>query len=119
MLKNQNAVRAICNEVEALAKKYGKPKMLDAIKLPPPELYRHIEVCLHLLFLLILLYLDLLNYFMVLLSFLEFYYFVSIFNECSLYSLTHSKHRHVEDTSMFLFCLTISIFGLIEKAFVV
>ncbi|XP_034694858.1 probable polyribonucleotide nucleotidyltransferase 1, chloroplastic isoform X1 [Vitis riparia] len=39
----QDAVRAICNEVEALAKKYGKPKMLDAIKLPPPELYRHVE----------------------------------------------------------------------------
>ncbi|KAH1077399.1 hypothetical protein GLYMA_19G116700v4 [Glycine max] len=39
----QNAVRAICNEVEALVKKCGKPKMLDAIKLPPPELYEHVE----------------------------------------------------------------------------
>lgn len=39
----QDAVKAICNEIEALVKKYGKPKMLDAIKLPPPELYRHIE----------------------------------------------------------------------------
>jgi len=41
----QDAVRAICNEVEALVKKCGKPKMLDAIKLPPPELYEHVEVC--------------------------------------------------------------------------
>ncbi|XP_010266718.1 PREDICTED: probable polyribonucleotide nucleotidyltransferase 1, chloroplastic [Nelumbo nucifera] len=39
----QDAVRAICHEVEALVKKYGKPKMLEAIKLPPPELYRHVE----------------------------------------------------------------------------
>lgn len=39
----QDAVRAICNEVEALVKKCGKPKMFDAIKLPPPELYNHVE----------------------------------------------------------------------------
>ncbi|KAL8489044.1 hypothetical protein ACS0TY_025086 [Phlomoides rotata] len=39
----QNAVRAICMEVESLVKKCGKPKMLDAIRLPPPELYRHVE----------------------------------------------------------------------------
>ncbi|XP_058105831.1 probable polyribonucleotide nucleotidyltransferase 1, chloroplastic isoform X2 [Magnolia sinica] len=39
----QVAVRAICNEVEALVKMCGKPKMLEAIKLPPPELYRHVE----------------------------------------------------------------------------
>ncbi|KAI3444207.1 hypothetical protein Pfo_000872 [Paulownia fortunei] len=39
----QNAVRAICKEVESLVKKCGKPKMLDAIKLPPPELYKHVE----------------------------------------------------------------------------
>lgn len=39
----QDAVRAICNEIEALVKKCGKPKMLDAIKLPPPELYKHVE----------------------------------------------------------------------------
>ncbi|KAG9452045.1 hypothetical protein H6P81_004949 [Aristolochia fimbriata] len=39
----QAAVRAICSEVEALVKKCGKPKMLDAIKLPAPELYRHVE----------------------------------------------------------------------------
>ncbi|CAL5193156.1 unnamed protein product [Lathyrus oleraceus] len=39
----QDAVRAICNEVEALVKKCGKPKMIDAIKLPPPELYKHVE----------------------------------------------------------------------------
>ncbi len=38
-------MRAICNEVEALVKKCGKPKMLDAVKLPPPELYKHVEVC--------------------------------------------------------------------------
>lgn len=42
----QDAVRVICNEVAALVKKCGKPKMLDAIKLPPPELYKHVEVCL-------------------------------------------------------------------------
>ncbi|KAI9121586.1 hypothetical protein K1719_008619 [Acacia pycnantha] len=39
----QDAVRAICNEVEALVKKCGKPKMFDAIELPPPELYQHVE----------------------------------------------------------------------------
>lgn len=39
----QDAVRAICNEVEALVKKCGKPKMFDAITLPPPELYKHVE----------------------------------------------------------------------------
>ncbi|CAL5356827.1 unnamed protein product [Camellia sinensis] len=39
----QDAVRAICNEVDALVKSCGKPKMVDAIKLPPPELYRHVE----------------------------------------------------------------------------
>lgn len=36
-------MRTICNEVNALVKKCGKPKMLDAIKLPPPELYKHME----------------------------------------------------------------------------
>lgn len=41
--EGQNAVRAICSEVENLVKKCGKPKMLDAIKLPPPELYKHVE----------------------------------------------------------------------------
>ncbi|KAL3637032.1 Purine nucleoside phosphorylase [Castilleja foliolosa] len=39
----QNAVRAICKEVESLVKKCGKPKMFDAITLPPPELYKHVE----------------------------------------------------------------------------
>ncbi|KAL7225733.1 hypothetical protein ACSBR1_020986 [Camellia fascicularis] len=39
----QDAVRAICNEVDALVKSCGKPKMVDAIKFPPPELYRHVE----------------------------------------------------------------------------
>ncbi|KAL8526833.1 hypothetical protein ACS0TY_015897 [Phlomoides rotata] len=41
-----NAVRAICmEEVESLVKKCGKLKMLDAIRLPPTKLYRHVEVC--------------------------------------------------------------------------
>ncbi|XP_072951520.1 probable polyribonucleotide nucleotidyltransferase 1, chloroplastic [Typha angustifolia] len=39
----QVAIRNICNEVEALVKKCGKPKMVEAIKLPPSELYRHVE----------------------------------------------------------------------------
>ncbi|XP_019433123.1 PREDICTED: probable polyribonucleotide nucleotidyltransferase 1, chloroplastic [Lupinus angustifolius] len=39
----QDAVREICNAVEALVKKCGKPKMFDSIKLPPPELYTHVE----------------------------------------------------------------------------
>ncbi|KAL9232962.1 hypothetical protein vseg_008014 [Gypsophila vaccaria] len=39
----QNAVRAICKEVEALVEKCGKPKMVDAIKLPPQKLYSHVE----------------------------------------------------------------------------
>lgn len=39
----QDAVRAICNEVETLVKKCGKPKMLEAIRLPPSELYKHVE----------------------------------------------------------------------------
>lgn len=40
----QAAVREICTEVEALVKKCGKLKMIEAIKLPPLELYRHVEV---------------------------------------------------------------------------
>ncbi|KAJ0982562.1 hypothetical protein J5N97_010817 [Dioscorea zingiberensis] len=39
----QDAVREICKEVEALVRKCGKPKMIEAIKLPPTELYRHVE----------------------------------------------------------------------------
>ncbi|CAI0433398.1 unnamed protein product [Linum tenue] len=39
----QEAVQLICKEVGALAAKCGKPKMLDAVKLPPPELYKHVE----------------------------------------------------------------------------
>ncbi|XP_022718817.1 polyribonucleotide nucleotidyltransferase 1, chloroplastic-like isoform X1 [Durio zibethinus] len=39
----QDAVRDICTSVESLVKKCGKPKMHDAIKLPPPELYRIVE----------------------------------------------------------------------------
>nr|XP_016488021.1 PREDICTED: probable polyribonucleotide nucleotidyltransferase 1, chloroplastic [Nicotiana tabacum] len=38
-----DAVRGICKEVEALVQKCGKPKMLDAIKLPPKELYKLVE----------------------------------------------------------------------------
>ncbi|KAI3721878.1 hypothetical protein L2E82_32897 [Cichorium intybus] len=38
-----DAVRAICKEVDNLVKMCGKPKMLDSIKLPPPELYKHVE----------------------------------------------------------------------------
>ncbi|WJX84128.1 polyribonucleotide nucleotidyltransferase [Trifolium repens] len=38
-----DALRAICNEVEALVKKCGKQKRIDAIKLPPPELYKRVE----------------------------------------------------------------------------
>ncbi|KAG0451386.1 hypothetical protein HPP92_026507 [Vanilla planifolia] len=37
------AVRNICLEVETFVKKCGKPKMLDAIKMPPSELYKHVE----------------------------------------------------------------------------
>ncbi|KAM0022982.1 putative polyribonucleotide nucleotidyltransferase [Helianthus debilis subsp. tardiflorus] len=39
----QDAVRVICKEVDNLVKKCGKPKMVDSIKLPPPELYKHVE----------------------------------------------------------------------------
>lgn len=39
----QAAVRSICHEVESLVKKCGKPKMTEAIKLPPAELYKHVE----------------------------------------------------------------------------
>lgn len=39
----QEAVRAICSELTNLVQKCGKPKMLDAIKLPPLELYEHVE----------------------------------------------------------------------------
>lgn len=46
----QDAVQATCIAIEVLAKKYGKPKMLDAIRLPPPELYKHVKVCYTLCF---------------------------------------------------------------------
>lgn len=39
----QNAVTAICKEVDSLVRERGKPKMLDAIRLPPPQLYEHVE----------------------------------------------------------------------------
>ncbi|KAL0717728.1 hypothetical protein Bca4012_067050 [Brassica carinata] len=39
----QDAVQATCTAIEALAKKYGKAKMVDAIRLPPPELYNHVK----------------------------------------------------------------------------
>ncbi|TXG66415.1 hypothetical protein EZV62_007690 [Acer yangbiense] len=42
-LLQADAVLAICHAVEALVKKCGKPKMLDSVKLPPPELYKHVE----------------------------------------------------------------------------
>ncbi|KAL5563368.1 hypothetical protein UlMin_033115 [Ulmus minor] len=35
----QDVVRAICNEVDALVKRFGKPKMFDVVKLPPYDLY--------------------------------------------------------------------------------
>ncbi|CAL9149536.1 unnamed protein product [Musa hybrid cultivar] len=37
------AIREICYEVESLVKKCGKRKLVEAIKLPPIELYRHVE----------------------------------------------------------------------------
>lgn len=43
---DQDAVRVICNEVEELVRKCGKPKLYEAIKLPPHELYKHVEVCI-------------------------------------------------------------------------
>ncbi|TMX02653.1 hypothetical protein EJD97_020597 [Solanum chilense] len=39
----QDAVRGICKEVEALVQKCGKPKMFDAIRLPPKKLYKLVE----------------------------------------------------------------------------
>ncbi|WOL08917.1 hypothetical protein Cni_G17670 [Canna indica] len=39
----QVAIKEICHEVEALVEMCGKPKMVEAIKLPPSELYRHVE----------------------------------------------------------------------------
>ncbi|PHT29927.1 Polyribonucleotide nucleotidyltransferase 1, chloroplastic [Capsicum baccatum] len=39
----QDAVRGICKEVEGLVQKCGKPKMFDAIRLPPKELYKLVE----------------------------------------------------------------------------
>ncbi|KAL8152409.1 hypothetical protein V2J09_010169 [Rumex salicifolius] len=39
----QAAVRAICSEVDALVRECGKPKMFDAVKLPPPDLYNYVE----------------------------------------------------------------------------
>ncbi|KAJ3672119.1 hypothetical protein LUZ60_006840 [Juncus effusus] len=39
----QLAIRDICKEVEKLVKICGKTKMTEAIRLPPAELYRHVE----------------------------------------------------------------------------
>ncbi|CAI9099347.1 OLC1v1036154C2 [Oldenlandia corymbosa var. corymbosa] len=39
----QDAIRGICKQVEGLVKICGKPKMFDAIKLPPPQLYKLVE----------------------------------------------------------------------------
>ncbi|XP_042429038.1 probable polyribonucleotide nucleotidyltransferase 1, chloroplastic isoform X2 [Zingiber officinale] len=39
----QVAIREICHGAEALVKRCGKQKMIEAIKLPPNDLYRHVE----------------------------------------------------------------------------
>ncbi|KAJ1287886.1 hypothetical protein BS78_02G044900 [Paspalum vaginatum] len=39
----QVAIREICKAIDILVEKCGKKKMVDAIDLPPPELYRHVE----------------------------------------------------------------------------
>jgi polyribonucleotide nucleotidyltransferase len=38
------AIREICKAIDVLVQSCGKKKMVDAISLPPPELYRHVEV---------------------------------------------------------------------------
>jgi hypothetical protein len=42
--RNQVAIREICKAIDVLVQSCGKKKMVDAINLPPPELYRHVEV---------------------------------------------------------------------------
>ncbi|CAN6196978.1 unnamed protein product [Urochloa humidicola] len=39
----QVAIREICKAIDVLVQNCGKKKMVDAIDLPPPELYRHVE----------------------------------------------------------------------------
>uniref|UniRef100_A0A0D9WVY3 polyribonucleotide nucleotidyltransferase n=1 Tax=Leersia perrieri TaxID=77586 RepID=A0A0D9WVY3_9ORYZ len=39
----QVAIQEICKAIDGLVQKCGKKKMVDAIDLPPPELYRHVE----------------------------------------------------------------------------
>ncbi|CAL5066912.1 unnamed protein product [Urochloa decumbens] len=39
----QVAIREICKAIDVLVQNCGKKKMVDAINLPPPELYRHVE----------------------------------------------------------------------------
>ncbi|KAL6646991.1 hypothetical protein ACP70R_014428 [Stipagrostis hirtigluma subsp. patula] len=39
----QVAIREICKAIDILVQNCGKKKMVDAINLPPPELYRHVE----------------------------------------------------------------------------
>ncbi|XP_066392954.1 probable polyribonucleotide nucleotidyltransferase 1, chloroplastic isoform X2 [Miscanthus floridulus] len=39
----QVAIREICKTIDVLVQSCGKKKMVDAISLPPPELYRHVE----------------------------------------------------------------------------
>ncbi|GJN10191.1 hypothetical protein PR202_ga28265 [Eleusine coracana subsp. coracana] len=39
----QVAIREICKAINVLVQKCGKKKMVDAIGLPPPELYMHVE----------------------------------------------------------------------------
>ncbi|XP_062202720.1 uncharacterized protein LOC133905040 [Phragmites australis] len=38
------AIREICKAIDVLVQNCGKKKLVDAINLPPPELYRHVEV---------------------------------------------------------------------------
>ncbi|KAM0846921.1 hypothetical protein ACQ4PT_055419 [Festuca glaucescens] len=39
----QEAIREICKAIDVLVQTCGKKKMVEAINLPPPELYRHVE----------------------------------------------------------------------------
>ncbi|XP_059074586.1 probable polyribonucleotide nucleotidyltransferase 1, chloroplastic isoform X2 [Cryptomeria japonica] len=43
ILMIEGAVRDICKEIDGLVCKSGKVKMTDMIRLPPPDLYEHIE----------------------------------------------------------------------------
>eukprot|EP00252_Welwitschia_mirabilis_P003848 TRINITY_DN13922_c0_g1_i1.p1 TRINITY_DN13922_c0_g1~~TRINITY_DN13922_c0_g1_i1.p1 ORF type:complete len:929 (-),score=199.69 TRINITY_DN13922_c0_g1_i1:341-3127(-) len=39
----ESAIRNICKDIEHLVKNHGKEKVLDTVRLPPPELYDHVE----------------------------------------------------------------------------